>query len=280
MTDVGTQTSTYNESGSRTVHDGSNYEDGAYNNTESDTFSNSRFESTSLGIGSNGNIVGGTDTYIYSSFGSHSQSETQTGSQVLADPEGGPSYTAAFESLSIVTTSLSSYTNGTLTLGALADVRGGSDTFTFLQANTDSHSLVDTGSNENIIDVGCDSYYLTMTGTEILGTGGSVASGGDWFTWQQGASDSYTLSQSQSASGQNTQYLLSMSDLLTDSFSDVGTDILGASDSILGGSDTYTWDNQRTLESTIIDYGTTAAPYYIGAPSGTRLRRTTPAPAR
>ena len=51
----------------------------------------------------------------------------------------------------------------------MADVTGGSDTFTFLQANIDSHSLVDTGSNENIIDVGSDSYYLTMTGTEILG---------------------------------------------------------------------------------------------------------------
>ena len=193
LTDVGTQTSTYNETGSRTVYDGSNYEEGAYNNTESDTLSNSRFESTSLGLGSNGNIVGGTDTYIYSSFGSHSQSESQTGSQVLADPEGGPSYTAGFESLSIVTTSLSRYTNGTLTLGAMADVTGGSDTFTFLQANIDSHSLVDTGSNENIIDVGSDSYYLTMTGTEILGAGGAVSSGGDWFTWQQGDSDSYTL---------------------------------------------------------------------------------------
>ena len=56
-----------------------------------------------------------------------------------------------------------------------------------------------------------------------------------------------------------------MSDLLTNSFSDVGTDILGASDSILGGSDTYTWDDQRTLESTFADNGTNVSPYFIGS---------------
>ncbi len=54
-------------------------------------------------------------------------------------------------------------------------------------------------------------------------------------------------------------------DQLVDGFDDSGTDILGASDSILGGCDTYTWDTERDLATTIFDWGTSASPIYVSA---------------
>jgi hypothetical protein len=48
-------------------------------------------------------------------------------------------------------------------------------------------------------------------------------------------------------------------------FPHVGTDILGQSDSIVAGSDTYTSHTQRTLTSTIVDSGTPASPCYLTA---------------
>ena len=48
-------------------------------------------------------------------------------------------------------------------------------------------------------------------------------------------------------------YALTENDQLIDDFYDVGTDILGTSDSILGGCDTYTWNYTRGVTSTVTD---------------------------
>ena len=45
----------------------------------------------------------------------------------------------------------------------------------------------------------------------------------------------------------------------------MGNDILGASDSILGGCDTYTWGTSRDLDSTLTDYGDGATPILVEA---------------
>ena len=53
----------------------------------------------------------------------------------------------------------------------------------------------------------------------------------------------------------------SVTDTLLASFSDAGTDILGASDSIAGGCDTYVESSSRDQISTMTDYGTSVSPY-------------------
>ena len=58
-------------------------------------------------------------------------------------------------------------------------------------------------------------------------------------------------------------YELSVTDIIGDSMSDHGTDILGPSDSIMGGCDTYSLIEGRILNSTILDLGVTSSPYYL-----------------
>jgi hypothetical protein len=57
-------------------------------------------------------------------------------------------------------------------------------------------------------------------------------------------------------------YALTENDQLIDDYYDVGTEILGASDSILGGCDTYTWNYTRGVGSTVTDSGVATA-FYI-----------------
>ena len=105
-----------------------------------------------------------------------------------------------------------------------------------------------------------------MTGTETLGSGGGVTGGSDSFTWWQNASDVLTMVEDGGGtSGVYTQYQLTLYDQISQDFADNGTDILGASDSIVAGSDTYTMDTDRNLATTIIDNGTSSSPYYINA---------------
>jgi hypothetical protein len=122
-------------------------------------------------------------------------------------------------------------------------------------------TLVAGTTTDNVTDTGTDSYSLAMTGTETLGSGGTVTGGSDSFSWTQSASDLFTLVQSGGGtSGQYTQYQLTVYDQLIAGFTDAGTDILGSGDSILAGSDTYSWNTQRDLASTVTDTGNTLSP--------------------
>ena len=59
---------------------------------------------------------------------------------------------------------------------------------------------------------------------------------------------------------------LSMNDLLVDEFNDTGTDVLGASDSILGGCDTYTSVMSRLVDTSVDVSGNAgASPYLVEA---------------
>jgi hypothetical protein len=59
---------------------------------------------------------------------------------------------------------------------------------------------------------------------------------------------------------------LSMNDLLVDEFNDIGTDILGASDSILGGCDTYSSVMSRAINTSVDVAGNAgASPYLVEA---------------
>ena len=266
LTDTSTSYSTLSENGGCVISDSQNYNSGSYCDTESYTVSSSQFDSTSLALGTSGTITGGTDSQSEAGFNSSSQSYILTGNAYLTDPDGGPAYGAYVSQLSIVTDSLYSSDQGTLTFGSLGTVSGGNDCFTFIQANSASHLINESTPSDNITDSGTDYYSQAMTGTETLGTGGSVASGSDSFSWTETASDMYTLVQyGGGTSGLYNEYQLTLLDQMYEGFTDTGTDILGSSDSILGGTDTYTSVEQHNLWSTLVANGTSANPYYISA---------------
>ena len=60
-------------------------------------------------------------------------------------------------------------------------------------------------------------------------------------------------------------YEVTLADQIYQNFSDNGNDILGPSDSILGGCDTYTWGNPPTWPAPSPTTANSATPYYIAA---------------
>jgi hypothetical protein len=88
-----------------------------------------------------------------------------------------------------------------------------------------------------VVDSGYDTYTLHMLGTETYGALGTVSSGSDSFTWAQTASDLLALMENAGGTtlGAYTEYGLTIVDQMYENYSDVGNDILGASDSIRGG---------------------------------------------
>src|SRR5271169_6476285 len=106
-----------------------------------------------------------------------------------------------------------------------------------------------------------------MQGTETYGSDGTVSSGSDSFTWAQTASDLLVLTETANGPtlGAYPEYNMTVVDQMYENFSDVGNDLLGASDSIVGGCDTYTWGDARDLDSTITDSGTTTSPIQVQA---------------
>ena len=103
-----------------------------------------------------------------------------------------------------------------------------------------------------------------MISPQTYGAGGSVSTGSDSYTWAQSVSDTVTLGQSICDTvTASPVYDVIEYDELIDDFYDVGTDILGANDSILGGCDTYTWGYDRDLAATVTDSGDSATPFYV-----------------
>ena len=155
--------------------------------------------------------------------------------------------------------------HGNQTYSAGGVVNSGDNSFTFIQNDFSSHNLTLTTTSDVVNDSGSETYSETMLGTETYGVGGSVSAGSDSFTWSQTASDNLILTQDYNGTtlGAYTLYDMTVDDQIYQSFYDVGTDILGASDSILGGCDTYTWGQSRNLVSTLTDYGDSATPYLI-----------------
>jgi hypothetical protein len=91
-----------------------------------------------------------------------------------------------------------------------------------------------------------------------------VSSGCDSGTWGQSVSDTVVINQSVCDTVTSSPvYALTEYDELIDDFYDVGTDVLGASDSILGGCDTYTWGYDRDVAANVTDSGDSATPFYV-----------------
>jgi hypothetical protein len=237
----------------------------SYSQTETNTLSNSLSDYTSLGIGSNGTITGGTVTSLTTQSFDESQSIYESGATSDADPEGGPGFGGIVTLSSMSTSDVDSVNQGSQSLGALGTISGGGNCFTYNENDSDSLSETDLGDYWMAGQSNTASFSEYMAGTETYAPGGAISGGGDSFTWIQSAYDNATIVQvgNSGTMGATSNYVLSLGDIVVNSISDVGNDILGASDTILGGCDTYSLIEERFLPSTILDYGDASTPYYL-----------------
>jgi hypothetical protein len=268
LTSVGTSTLTYSESGARTISWGAgNYDQGSYSETETASDSASLSDYASLSIGAGGTITAGIDTSVTTQTISDSQPTSETGTESVVDPEGGPGFGGAVTQSSVTTSYISSVNNGTQTLGAYGAITGGGNCFTFIEQDSNSLSLTANRSSGDVSQDDTASFSEIMVGTETYGAGGVITGGSDFYTWIQSGLDNDTYYQSQGGSTLTvyTEYTISINDSISDSLSDRGTDILRGSDSIVGGSDTYTDVQARALHSSVGDSGTSGSPISISA---------------
>ena len=79
--------------------------------------------------------------------------------------------------MSITTSYAYSVNRGGQNFGAGGIVTGGGNSFTFIQSNSDSHTLTVSTSTDVVADSGYDTYTLNMLGTETYGSDGTVSAG-------------------------------------------------------------------------------------------------------
>ena len=143
--------------------------------------------------------------------------------------------------------------------GALGTISGGGNSFSFNQS--DYNSLWVSSPETDTA-----SYSIAMSGTETYAPGGSISGGSDSFTWNQNAYDKTTINYDQLAgTAAETNYEMLVTDTVSDTMYDVGSDVLGASDSIVSNGDAYTIIDWRQVTSTIVDSGSSVTPFYIYA---------------
>ncbi len=261
LSSVGSSSYTYSESGNRTISlAAGGFIDGSYSDTETMSPSYTISDNTSIVLGPNGTISGGTIESFTTDTYTDSQSYYESGAASTPDPEGGPYFGADFTQSSVTTSYAFSSNVGTISLGALGTISGGGNSFTFIQSDYNSLSM-------STPETDTASYTENMSGTETYGVGGTVSGGSDSFSWYQNASDLNTIIECQTntstlASSQ-TDYEIWLTDTLYDTMTDNGSDVLGASDSILSNGDNYTILDFRDVIDTIFDQGSGQTPYYI-----------------
>ena len=141
LTSFGTGTLTYSENGNQTISWGSTDSNtGSYSDTETTSESSSLSDYTSISVGSNGTIAGGTVTSLTTQTMSDSQSSYENGTEYAADPEGGPAFYGAITQSSITTAYTSTVNQGGESLGTNGAISGGANSFTFIQNDYDSQS--------------------------------------------------------------------------------------------------------------------------------------------
>ncbi len=263
-----TATQSYTEHGNQTVSWGSGSSNaGTYTQTESTTLASSQNQTDFFALGTNGTISSGNGTMTGSLSSSDSMNDLESGTDVATDPAGGPALGGSYTQTSLTTTYQFSNNLETETFGAGALVTGGNNSFTFGQTNTESHNISVGTAGDTVTDSGYDTFSQYMQGTETYGSFAAVSSGYDSFTWAQTASDNLIITQNYGGTtlGAYTLYDITLDDQIYQNFYDVGTDTLGANDSIRGGVDSYTWGSARDLVSTLTDFGDSATPYEIEA---------------
>jgi hypothetical protein len=107
-----------------------------------------------------------------------------------------------------------------------------------------------------------DSFSETMTASESLTTSGSISGGSDSYTSDQNVNNAFVVRYQGGGGAVGTTvpgayrlYYIVDADQVIQSFHDVGSDSLGPSDTILAGTDSYTWVKDRYDSNNITDYG-------------------------
>ena len=262
LTSFGSSTYTYSESGGRTIWFAEGgYIGGSYSDTETTSQSYSLSDYSSIVLGTNGTISGGVAVSYSTQTYSDSQSYMEYGAENIPDPESGPTFSGGMTLDSVTTSYAASSNQGTDVLGTLGAITGGGNSFTFVQNNYNSLWL-----NGADVETDTASYSMSMSGVETYGTGGTISGGSDNFTWTQNASDQLSMMEWQSAgTGSQVNYEMIVSDTVSDSMYDIGSDSLGASDSILSNGDTYTIVDWRVVNSTVDYSGSSTSPCYLSA---------------
>ncbi len=260
LTSFGSSTYTYTEYGGRTISfAGGGYIGGSYNDYESTSQSYTLSDSTSIALGANGTIASGTVASLTTQVYSDSQSFSEYGAENVPDPEGGPPFSGELTQTSVTTSYAYSVNRGTETLGALGTISGGGNSFSFNQSDYNSLWLSSPESDTA-------SYSMNMAGTETYAPGGAISGGSDNFTWNQNAYDKTTIIYDQLAgTAAETNYEMLVTETVSDTMYDVGSDVLGASDSIVSNGDDYTIIDWQQVTSTIVDSGSSATSFYIYA---------------
>ncbi len=260
LTSFGSSTYTYTEYGGRTISfAGGGYIGGSYNDYESTSQSYTLSDSTSIALGANGTIASGTVASLTTQVYSDSQSFSEYGAENVPDPEGGPPFSGELTQTSVTTSYAYSVNRGTETLGALGTISGGGNSFSFNQSDYNSLWLSSPETDTA-------SYSMNMAGTETYAPGGAISGGSDSFTWNQNAYDKTTIIYDQLAgTAAETNYEMLVTETVSDTMYDVGSDVLGASDSIVSNGDDYTIIDWQQVTSTIVDSGSSATSFYIYA---------------
>jgi hypothetical protein len=173
----------------------------------------------------------------------------------MTDPQDGDDVNGAL-SQSSVTTSFSSIINhGGQAFGALGAITGGGNSFTRSENDWNSLTESDSLSTGVVLQDNTATDSEVMSGTETYAPGGSISGGSDSYQWNEETTDSisFTLFQNTGTGTTPTIYGIILYDTVSDTFGDVGNDVLGPSDSILGGCDTYSEGANRFMYSSVID---------------------------
>ena len=212
-----------------------------------------------IALGANGTIASGTVASLTTQVYSDSQSFSEYGDENIPDPEGGPPFSGELTQTSVTTSYAYSVNRGTETLGALGTISGGGNSYSFVQSDYNSLWL-------NSPESDTASYSMNMAGTETYAPGGAISGGSDNFTWNQNAYDKTTIIYDQLAgTAAETNYEMLVTETVSDTMYDVGSDVLGASDSIVSNGDDYTVIDWQQVTSTIVDSGSSATSFYIYA---------------
>ena len=222
LTSHGSSTYTYSESGGRTISWGSGgYLGGSYTDSETTSQSYTLSDNTSMAFGTNGTIASGTVASLTTQTYSDSQSDSDVRRRLHSRPGGRAAGQQRAHQLQRQHQLRLQHQPRHRDPGALGTISGGGNSFTFIQSDYNSLSI-------NTPETDTASYTMTMSGTETYAPGGSISGGSDNFTWNQNAYDKTTIVYDQLAgTATQTNYEMLVTDTVSDSMSDLGSDVLG-----------------------------------------------------
>ena len=258
-------TDTASESGMQTMDIGSGTQVGLTSMTMSDSTTDTQYSASARTLGLDATISSGWDDSTVSNTATTSESTSEGGTQTQSDAAGGPAFSSPNSSDEIITGYNSRVETDNDTVATAGTIALGTSVSTSVARNTDDRTLNLSAATDSLSEDDHGSFSETMTATESMTDGGSVVGGSDSYTWDQSVDNLVVLgvqgggdSAGSTIPGAYRLYYIDDSDQIVQNFHDVGSDVLGASDSIVAGSDSYTWIKDRFDSNSVTDFGTSA----------------------